>query len=76
MTVATYFQPASVAEALALLGEHGPELLVMAGGTVVMPLVNEGISLPDKVMGLRKAGLDTIERTGTAPTPAPASARW
>ena len=49
-------------EALALLGAHGPELLVMAGGTVAMPLINEGISLPDQVMGLRRAGLDRIER--------------
>ncbi len=71
MTVATYFQPTSVAEALALLGEHGPELLVMAGGTVVMPLVNEGISLPGKVMGLRRAGLDTIGRTDAGPDDGP-----
>jgi CO/xanthine dehydrogenase FAD-binding subunit len=53
-----------VPEALALLAEHGPELLVMAGGTVAMPLINEGISLPAKVMGLRQAGLDRIERSG------------
>lgn len=63
MTVATYYQPTSLAEALALLREHGPDLLVMAGGTVAMPLVNEGISLPGKVMGLRRAGLDGIART-------------
>lgn len=63
MTVATYFQPTSVAEALALLQEHGPELLVMAGGTVAMPLLNEGISLPEKVMGLRRAGLSGMEPT-------------
>ena len=64
MTVSTYFQPASVPEALALLGEHGPDLLVIAGGTVAMPLINEGISLPRLVMGLRQAGLDGIERNG------------
>ncbi len=62
MTVSHYYLPASVPEALGLLAEHGPELLVMAGGTVVMPLVNEGISLPGRVMGLRRAGLDRIER--------------
>lgn len=62
MTVSRYFQPASLPEALALLGEHGPDLLVIAGGTVAMPLINEGISLPAKVMGLRRAGLDGIER--------------
>jgi CO/xanthine dehydrogenase FAD-binding subunit len=62
VTVSHYYLPASVPEALGLLAEHGPELLVMAGGTVVMPLVNEGISLPRRVMGLRRAGLDRIER--------------
>lgn len=62
MTVSHYYLPASVPEALGLLAEHGPELLVMAGGTVVMPLVNEGISLPLRVMGLRRASLDRLER--------------
>ena len=64
MTVSSYFQPASVSDAVALLGQHGAELLVMAGGTVAMPLINEGISLPAMVMGLRRAGLDRIEREG------------
>lgn len=64
MTVATYFQPRSVAEALRLLDAHGPELLVIAGGTVAMPLINDGISLPSLAMGLRGAGLGGIERVG------------
>lgn len=64
MTVATYYLPRSVPEALGLLGAHGPELLVIAGGTVAMPLINEGISLPRQVMGLRKAGMDRVERSG------------
>ncbi len=64
MTVASYFQPASLPEALALLAGHGPDLLVIAGGTVAMPLINEGISLPVNVMGLRRTGLDRIERAG------------
>jgi CO/xanthine dehydrogenase FAD-binding subunit len=64
VTVSSYFQPASLSEAVSLLHEHGPELLVIAGGTVAMPLINEGISLPAMVMGLRRAGLDRIERVG------------
>jgi len=64
MTVRAYRLPRSLPEALSLLEEHGPELLVMAGGTVAMPLINEGISLPEAVMGLRLAGLDGLERTG------------
>lgn len=65
MTVRTYYLPQSLPEALGLLEGHGPELLVMAGGTVAMPLINDGISLPGAVMGLRRAGLDRIERNGT-----------
>ena len=64
MTVRTYLLPRSRPEALGLLEAHGPELLVMAGGTVAMPLINEGISLPEAVMGLRLAGLDGLERAG------------
>ena len=60
MTVRDYLVPRSLAEAVGLLEQHGPELLVMAGGTVAMPLVNEGISLPERVMSLRHAGLDEI----------------
>lgn len=62
MTVSHYHLPASVSEAVGLLAAHGPDLLVMAGGTVAMPLINEGISLPQRVMGLRRTGLDRIER--------------
>ena len=62
MSVKDYFLPESREDALALLAQHGPTLLVMAGGTVAMPLVNEGISLPEQVMGLRRAGLDRVER--------------
>lgn len=62
MTVRSYFLPRSLPEALGLLEGHGPELLVMAGGTVAMPLINEGISLPEAVMGLRLAGLDRLDR--------------
>jgi CO/xanthine dehydrogenase FAD-binding subunit len=52
-----YFLPESLAQAAGLLAEHGPSLLVMAGGTLVMPLINEGLFFPEKVMGLRRAGL-------------------
>jgi CO/xanthine dehydrogenase FAD-binding subunit len=64
VTVTDYHLPTSLPEALGLLAEHGSDLLVIAGGTVAMPLVNEGISLPDRVMGLRRVGLDAIERKG------------
>ena len=64
MSVREYLMPRSVPEAVGLLERHGPELLVMAGGTVAMPLINEGISLPERVMSLRHAGVDRVERRG------------
>lgn len=60
MTTQAYFRPRSLAEALGLLDEHGPAMLVMAGGTLAMPLINKGVSRPEKVMGLRQAGLDYV----------------
>ena len=62
MTVTSYYLPRSLPEALDLVERHGPAMLVIAGGTVAMPLINEGISLPDAVMGLRGTGLDRLER--------------
>ena len=64
MTVRQYLMPRSVPEAVELLVRHRPDLLVMAGGTVAMPLVNDGVSLPELVMSLRRAGLDRLERHG------------
>jgi CO/xanthine dehydrogenase FAD-binding subunit len=61
VTVTSYVLPTSVAEAGGLLAAHGPDLLVLAGGTVAMPLVNEGTTRPTRVMGLRRAGLDGLE---------------
>ena len=63
MTTQAYYLPKSVDEAVGLLAEHGPSLLVMAGGTIAMPLINDGISFPERVMGLRRAGLDSISRS-------------
>ncbi len=62
MTVSEYFLPESLDEALDLVDKHRSEVLVMGGGTVVMPLINGGISLPKRVLGLRKAGLDKVSR--------------
>ena len=60
MTAQAYFLPRSLDEALGLLAEHGPTLFIMAGGTLAMPLINEGISMPEKVVGLRQAGLNYV----------------
>ena len=67
MAIENYFLPQSLEEAVGLLAEHDLSLLVMAGGTIAMPLINDGISLPKQVMGLRQAGLNYVNRTnGTA----------
>ncbi len=63
MPVDEYFLPNSLDQAIDLLAEHQDSLLVMAGGTVTMPLINEGISVPEKVMGLSHAGLDYIHQS-------------
>ncbi|HOA24126.1 MAG: FAD binding domain-containing protein [Aggregatilineales bacterium] len=60
MAIQAYFLPETVDEAVSLLAEYGPDLLVMAGGTLAMPLINEGVSMPAMVMGLRRAGLDGV----------------
>lgn len=62
VTTKAYYQPRSLDEALGLLAQHGPSLLVIAGGTLAMPLVNEGVSMPEQAMGLRRAGLDRVQR--------------
>jgi carbon-monoxide dehydrogenase medium subunit len=62
VTVSEYFLPKSLDEALVLLDEHRSEVLVISGGTVVMPLINGGVSLPKRVMGLRRSGLDYVRQ--------------
>lgn len=64
MAVKEYYQPQSLDEAVDLLDKHGPSLLVMAGGTLAMPLINDGVSQPELVMGLRQTGLNTITHNG------------
>ena len=66
MAIENYFLPKSLEEAAGLLAEHDLSLLVMAGGTIAMPLINDGISLPKQVMGLRRAGLNYVNRTNGA----------
>ncbi len=65
MAIENYFLPQSLEEAVGLLAEHDLSLLVMAGGTIAMPLINDGISLPKQVMGLRRAGLKYVTRTNS-----------
>lgn len=63
MTTQTYFLPQSLDEATSLLSKYGSDVLIMAGGTLAMPLINEGVSVPEKVVGLKKAGLNYLKES-------------
>lgn len=63
MSTKSYFLPQSIEDATNLLADEGPELMVLAGGTLAMPLINEGVSTPEQVMGLRKVGLDYMRKS-------------
>jgi CO/xanthine dehydrogenase FAD-binding subunit len=60
MTVTTLFTPRSVDEAVDLMRQHGSDLVVLAGGTIVMQMINDGALFPRQVMSLRGAGLDGL----------------
>lgn len=49
-----YAAPASVAEALALLAEHGDDAKVMAGGQSLMPILRMRLNAPEMVIDLGK----------------------
>jgi CO/xanthine dehydrogenase FAD-binding subunit len=60
VTVTTLFTPRSEDEAVDLMRRHGSDLVVLAGGTIVMQMINDGALLPRQVMSLRRAGLDGL----------------
>jgi CO/xanthine dehydrogenase FAD-binding subunit len=68
MATTDFFIPCSLDEAVGLLREHGDELVVMGGGTIVMSLVHDGRLFPRLAMSLRRAGLDAIQRADGALT--------
>ena len=60
-----YHAASSLAEAVSLLGQYGSDAHVMAGGTSLVLLINQGLVQPGHVVGLRGIGeLRGIERTG------------
>jgi CO/xanthine dehydrogenase FAD-binding subunit len=65
VTVRSYFTPESLAEALDLKASHGYDLHVIAGGTLLMPQINDGLFFPELVMGLRGAGMDAVQLNGS-----------
>lgn len=62
----SYHAPASVAEALDLLDEHGGEAKVLAGGQSLMPLLAFRMAGPEHLIDInRLPGLDAVERTAS-----------
>lgn len=56
-----YFAPESVDEACRLLNENGKKACLLAGGTDLMVRINQGLTNPSVVIGLKKiAGLHRI----------------
>ena len=61
-----YFAPESLGEALWLLGEHGDEAKVIAGGQSLLPLMNMRLAQPGVLVDIcRIPGLDRIELNGS-----------
>jgi CO/xanthine dehydrogenase FAD-binding subunit len=64
VTVKTYLLPESVEEAVGYLKDYGSALMISGGGTHTMMLINNGYALPEVVMGLRRAGLNSVAVNG------------
>ena len=63
MTGSVLLIPTSIDEAIQIRGEHGTDITVMAGGTLVMQAVNDGRLFGHPVMSLRRTGLDEVDRS-------------
>jgi carbon-monoxide dehydrogenase medium subunit len=55
--------PATADEAASLFGD-GEGITVVAGGTILMPLINAGQVTPERAMLLHRSGLDAVETDG------------
>ncbi|WP_298322680.1 xanthine dehydrogenase family protein subunit M [Haloactinopolyspora sp.] len=49
-----YHRPGTVADAVALLGEHGPEAKVLAGGQSLVPLLNMRLAAPAHLVDVNR----------------------
>ncbi len=61
MAIQSMYQPASLAEAVGYLTKN-PQAVVIAGGTLAIPLINDGISMPEQLLNLSKIGLSYVKK--------------
>lgn len=64
MSIEKFFAPDSADGAVAVLEQYGSDALILAGGTMVMPLLNEALTAPRVVLSLQNARLNTINVNG------------
>ncbi len=60
-----YFDPSSLPEALALLGQYGDEAKILAGGQSLMPLMNMRLARPGVVVDIN--GIGGLDHISAAP---------
>jgi len=64
MPIEKFAAPETLDGALDILNEYGPDTLILAGGTMVMPLINEALTSPRVVLSLQRTGLDRLSVNG------------
>ncbi len=64
MPIEKFFAPETIDGALDVLDEYGSDALILAGGTMVMPLINEALTSPRVILSLQRAGLNTMSANG------------
>lgn len=64
MPIEKFFAPETLDGALDVLNQYGSDALILAGGTMVMPLINEALTSPRVVLSLQRAGLNSIHVNG------------
>jgi xanthine dehydrogenase small subunit len=62
VSTTAFFVPRTVEQAIDLKREHGKNILVMGGGTIVMGLVHDGLLFPKLAMSLARAGMSEMRR--------------
>lgn len=61
MPVEEYLRPDTLDEALSLRSQYGNDIHVISGGTLSIPMMNEGHLLPERVLDLRSVGLNYVD---------------